>query len=227
MRPLLNDVTPASHHPDRRSIWRVGPESTWTTVLPVAFIIVSLISLVILPLVVANHTAKMRTEITRLAEPARRSANQMQVDLSAELDNIISFQVTGQAQYRDAYQQHVMLQHQSRERLAKLTPLLDTDIDKSLNTLITASEEWHAAVDASELVKRQLPAEVFLQRIHERHPLYETALGTASELEVAIQSAIDDRLQRIRDAERINVSLTIILTLLALTSAMLVAMTAL
>ena len=28
---------------DRRSIWRVGPESTWTTILPVVFIIVSLL----------------------------------------------------------------------------------------------------------------------------------------------------------------------------------------
>ena len=216
-------MTPAKHYPERRSIWRVGPESTWTTVLPVAFIIVSLLSLVVLPLVVANHTAKMRTEISRLAEPARRAANQMQVDLSAELDDIISYQVTGQPQYRESYQQHLMLQHQSRERLAKLTPLLDSDIDKALNALIAASEEWHAGVDAAELTKRQLPPEVFLTRIYERHPKYEFALHTASELEVAIHSAIDDRLARIRDAERINVWLTIILTLLAFTSAMLVA----
>jgi hypothetical protein len=47
----------------RRSIWRVGPQSTWTTVLPVVFIIVSLLSMVILPLVVRNKTAKMRNEI--------------------------------------------------------------------------------------------------------------------------------------------------------------------
>src|SRR3954447_1860594 len=97
----LDHVTPSLHHGERRSIWRVGPESTWTTVLPVAFIIVSLISLVILPLVVSSYTAKMRREISPIAEPARRAANQVQVDLSAELDNIIAFQVTGQAQYRD------------------------------------------------------------------------------------------------------------------------------
>ena len=34
---------------ERRSLWRVGPESTWTTILPVAFIIASLLALVILP----------------------------------------------------------------------------------------------------------------------------------------------------------------------------------
>jgi len=68
---------------ERRSIWRVGPESTWTTVLPVAFIIASLISLVILPIVVAKHTARMRDEITSLAEPARRTANEVQMDVAS------------------------------------------------------------------------------------------------------------------------------------------------
>ena len=72
-------------------------------------------------------------------------------------------------------------------------------------------------------MQRQLPQEVFLARLYERNPTYEDALDSASQLEIAIQSAIEDRLQRIRDAERINVSLTIVLTLLALTSALLVA----
>jgi signal transduction histidine kinase len=217
-------VTPARRYPgERRSIWRVGPESTWTTVLPVAFIIVSLISLVILPLVVANHTAKMRTEITSYAEPARRAANQMQVDLSAELDKLIAFQVTGQAQYRNAYLQLVAEQHQYRSVLAHLAPVLDQDIDRSLNTLIVNTEKWHQGVSSEEFIQRQLPKEVFLTRLYERNPTYEDAQKAASELEIDIQGAIEDRLQRIREAERLNVSLTIILTLLALTSAMLVA----
>jgi signal transduction histidine kinase len=217
-------VTPARRYPgERRSIWRVGPESTWTTVLPVAFIIVSLISLVILPLVVANHTAKMRTEITRYAEPARRAANQMQVDLSAELDKLIAFQVTGQTQYRDAYLYLVAEQHQKRSVLAHLAPVLDQDIDRSLNTLIVNTEKWHQGVASEEFFQRQLPKEVFLTRLYERNPTYEDALKAASQLEIDIQGAIEDRLQRIHEAERLNVSLTIILTLLALTSAMLVA----
>jgi len=46
---------------ERRSIWRVGPESTWTTTLPVTFIIASLLSLVLLPIIVSSHTRRMRT----------------------------------------------------------------------------------------------------------------------------------------------------------------------
>jgi len=208
---------------ERRSIWRVGPESTWTTALPVAFIIVSLCSLVVLPLVVSNHTAKMRMEISHIAEPARRAANQMQVDLSAELDKIIAYQVTGQKQYRDEYLALVASQHRYRNQLSGLAPTLDQGIDKSLSTLINETEKWHRGVQEGEFIQRQLPAEVFLTRLYERHPSYENALNAASDLEINIQAGIEDRLRRIRGAERLNVWLTIILTLLALTSAMLVA----
>src|SRR3954447_8612535 len=95
--------TMATRPRERRSIWRVGPESTWTTVLPVAFIIASLISLVILPLVVASHTARMRDEITKFAEPARRTASDVQINLAAEFNEIVAFQVTGQGQYAGNY----------------------------------------------------------------------------------------------------------------------------
>ena len=88
---------------ERRSIWRVGPESTWTTVLPVLFVIASLVALAVLPVIVGTHTADMRDQITRIAEPSRTAANEIQVGLSAELDKVIAYQVTGESQYRNDY----------------------------------------------------------------------------------------------------------------------------
>ena len=208
---------------DRRSIWRIGPESTWTTVVPVIFIIVSLLSLVVLPLVVANHTAQMRHEITLVAEPARRSANQIQMDISAELDKIIAFQVTGQAQYRDEYYRLVGEQENNRRTLARLLPHLDQSLRDDLTALFGQTSRWHTSVVQGEFLSRQLPTEIFLARLFESHAAYEKSLTAASELELELQSGIESRLQRIRDAERLNLSLTIVLTLLALTSALLVA----
>jgi heme exporter protein D len=208
---------------ERRSIWRVGPESTWTTVLPVAFIIASLLSLVLLPIVVNNHTRRMRDEINRLAEPARQAANTMQVDLSAEIDNVIAFQVTGQPQYRREYLRLLGEQDDKRKALQKLVPILGSDVSDKLNELIADTRQWHEGVRRAEFVDRQMPPEVFLARLFEQHPQYERSLRNASELEILIQNGIEDRLKRIRSAERLNMSLTIFLTLLAFTSAMLVA----
>ena len=208
---------------DRRSIWRVGPESTWTTILPVIFIIASLLSLVVLPLVVERRTRTMREEITRIAEPARRSANQIQTGLSAELDKIIAYQVTGQPQYRSGFYSLVAQQEASRRALMTLLPVLDDDLEKDLDALFIQTSRWHSAVVNGEFLSRQMPHEVFLTRLYESHAAYEKSLIAASELEVALQVGIEQRLRRIREAERINLWLTIVLTLLALTSAMLVA----
>ena len=208
---------------ERRSIWRVGPESTWTTIVPVVFIIVSLLSLVLLPVIVSRKTATMREEIRRVAEPARLAANQIQMDLSGELDKIIAWQVTGQEGYRRDYFGLVQQQDASRKELAKLLPLLDEDLSKDLSALFVQTSRWHASVVNGELVTRQLPAEVLLARMYESHPAYESSLLAASDLELELQNGIGSRLQRIRDTERINLWLTIILTLLALTSALLVA----
>ena len=209
--------------PERRSIWRVGSESTWTTVVPVVFIIASLLSLVVLPIVFSSHTARMRQEITRVAEPARRAANEIQMDLSAEVDRLMAFQVTGQSQYRDQYLKRIEAQRRNYDTLRRLGPQLGVDVGARLNDLVKQGSEWHEGVQKGEFIGRVLPAEVFMQRLFEQHPAYERSLRASSALETAIQESIDERLSKIRDTERLNVSLTLILAILALTSALLVA----
>ncbi len=216
-------MTHSSGQRERRSIWRTGPERSWSAVVPVAFIIVSLVSLVLLPIIVSNRTARMRDEISRIAEPARREANQIQVDLSGELDKIIAYQVTGQEQYRAAYFHLVEHQEANRRALEQLAPKLGDDVGSDLGILTHQSTRWHLGVRTSEFLSRPLPQEVFTARLFEHHPAYEESLSAASNVEMALQAAIEQRLQSIRQAERWNMSLTIILTVLAMTSALLVA----
>jgi signal transduction histidine kinase len=215
-------LTPAGLS-ERRSIWRVGPESTWTTVVPVVFIIVSLLSLALLPLVVASKTRKMREEITSIAEPARQAANFIQMDLSAEVDKLIAYQVTGQQNYKREYLALVDRQETNRRRLAQLLPRLDDELGHDLTALFVQTSRWHNGVSQGEFVQRQLPNEVFLSRFFESHAAYEKSLRAASELEISLQTAINSRLRRMSEAERLNRWLTVTLTLLALTSALLVA----
>ena len=191
--------------------------------MPVVFIIASLLSLVILPVVVRSHTAQMRHEIQRVAEPARRAANQMQMEISSELDKIIAYQVTGQQNYRKEYYEVVQLEEANRKAVTALLPHLGDDLKGDLTTLFVETTRWHNDVARGEFLSRQLPTEVFLARLYESHAAYEKSLIAASALELDLQTGIDSRLQRIREAERWNLTLTIILSALALTSALLVA----
>jgi signal transduction histidine kinase len=213
----------AERKPERRSIWRVGPDSTWTTIIPVAFIIASLLALVLLPLFFGTHTSRMRREITEVAEPSRRAANEIQTDLSSELDKVIAWQVTGQRQYRDDYMRLLAEQRRDYELLLHFGPKLNPEVVQNLRALKKETDEWHQAAVSGEFVSRQIPAEVFTTRLFEKHPSYDEALRASTAVEISIQEAIDDRLTKIRDAEKLSASLTIILTLLALTSALLVA----
>ncbi|HEX6085534.1 MAG TPA: ATP-binding protein [Thermoanaerobaculia bacterium] len=191
--------------------------------MPVVFIIVSLLSLVLLPLIVSRKTERTRDEISTVAEPARRAANEIQTDLSKELDKIIAWQVTGQENYRRDYFAMVQQQERNRRLLDRLLPSLEKELTKDLATLFIHSSRWHAAVHNGELMRRRLPAEVFLNRLFENHPPYEASLLAASELEMELQTGIETRLKSIRDTEELNFYLTVILSVLALVSAMLVA----
>jgi signal transduction histidine kinase/uncharacterized membrane protein len=213
----------AERQTERRSIWRVGPDSTWTTIVPVAFIIASLLTLVLLPIFFGRHTTEMRREITEVAEPSRSAANRIQTDLSTELGQIIAWQATGQPQYRREYLRVIDEQRVDVEKLRLLAPKLGSDVQVKLQALTKESNEWHADINSNEFLSRHLPAEVALARLFEKHPSHEEALKASAELEVSIQESIDDRLQQIRESESLSQSLTIILTLLALTSALLVA----
>src|ERR1051325_3578857 len=197
-------VAMAAATPERRSIWRVGSESTWTTVVPVVFIIASLLSLVILPIVFSVHTARMRREITRVAEPARLAANRIQMDLSAEVDRLMAFQATEQKQYRDAYLQKIEEQRHDYNTLRSLGPQLGVDVGQKLNRLVKEGSEWHEGVQRDEFISRKLPAEVFMSRMFQEHPQYEQSLQASNELETAIQASMDERLSRIRSTERLD-----------------------
>src|SRR5258708_31631949 len=115
-----------------------------------------------------QRPVQMRREITRAAEPARRTANRMQMDLSAELDKIIAYQVTRQQQYRNQYQQLLREQQQSAEMLRHYTPQLSSDASKQLGNLIDTSNQWHAGVRPGGFLA-PMPPHLFTTRLFERH----------------------------------------------------------
>ena len=67
-----------------------------------------------------------------MADPARRAANEIQLDLSAELDKVIAFQVTGQPQFRDDYSNLLNQQIHDYDILRANGPQLGEDVNRNL-----------------------------------------------------------------------------------------------
>ncbi|HXI14055.1 MAG TPA: ATP-binding protein [Thermoanaerobaculia bacterium] len=195
---------------------------TWKTILPVTFIILSLLAIVALPLVGLRKANAMRRELDRISEPARENANRIELALAIELDNIIGFQVTEQDQYRRAFQANVVRQTAAITRLRALSGELGGEVKSSLSLVEQSSRNWHNDLVQERLLAAHLPAGVFTTLLFQHHPDYERALTAASKLAGSIDAAIHDRREEILRTERFNRNLTTFLSLLALTSAILV-----
>jgi len=211
---MSTEQTPSESHP--------VVSRTWKTILPVTFIILSLLAMVALPLVGLRRTNAMREKLDRLSEPAREDASRIELALAIELDNIIGFQVTEQPQYRNAFNVNVARQSAAITRLRALSEELGGDVKQNLQILETRSNAWHADLVQQRLLAEHLPAAVFITLLFEHHPDYEKALTAASVLARSIDEAIKSRREQILRTERFNRNLTTFLTLLALTSAILV-----
>ena len=195
----------------------------WSRVVPLAFIILSLISLVLVPLLVRRHTENLRNEMRVAVEPAGYIADRIEGLLATELSLLIAFQVTEQPQYIRRYQELVA---EEREAYAELEPLargIGGPVEERLEELRAAEIKWHGSIAESEFIRRHLPGPVFLTRLFERLPELQDTQAAARQLSNAVQMEMESRRARIRRAESVNVTMAIILTFLALVSALLVA----
>ena len=63
-------------------------------------------------------------------------------------------------------------------------------MERDLHALFLQTSQWHNQVVHGEFLSRQLPTEVFLQRLFESHQAYERSLNSASQLETTLQTGI-------------------------------------
>ncbi len=195
----------------------------WSRVIPMSFIILSLFALVLVPLLVKRHTDSLRLELRTIVEPAGTIADDIQSLLATELSLLIAFQVTEQPQYIRMYHEAVESERAAHRKLEPLARDIGGFVQSALDELKAAESEWHASIADSEFVRRPLPAPVFLARLFERLTLLQEAQAAARNLARAVESERELRRNQISRAEQVNVTVAIVLTVLALISALLVA----
>ncbi|HUO85085.1 MAG TPA: histidine kinase dimerization/phospho-acceptor domain-containing protein, partial [Thermoanaerobaculia bacterium] len=196
--------------------------SRWRRVLPVVFVVASLLALGLLPLISSRRAGAIQREIEHVAEPARSLADQIQLALLREQALIVAFQVTEQSQYRDRAHQMSAARQKAYAELDPLVSRIGEEPRLHLQRLRDCTANWERSVVEGELLARDLPPPVFLQRLFERQPQYETCQGTAENLKSTIRSHVEDLRARVGGISRTQTTLTLILIVLAFASATLV-----
>jgi signal transduction histidine kinase len=197
--------------------------SVWRRLLPLAFVIVSLFALALVPMMLRQRTNRIRQELTKVVEPARSETEEVSRALAAELTFLVAFQSTEQMHYITRYRASVALEAAAMERLVPQSRALGPRVYGKLAELRAAIAAWHRAVDDAEFTRRGLPAPVFQQRLFESLVHLERSQRAALELEHAIRVESNIRQLEIDAAERLNLSLSSALAVLALVSALTVA----
>lgn len=188
-----------------------------------AFIILSLFALVLVPVLVKRHTDSLRMELRTVVEPAGAVADDIQSLLATELGLLIAFQVTEQPQYIASYHEAVAAEREAHNKLQPLASEIGGFVKSALDELNEAEAAWHASIAESEFVRRPLPAPVFLARLFERLTLLRKTQTAARNLARAVEFERERRRDQISRAEQLNVNVAIALTVLALIAALLVA----
>lgn len=187
------------------------------------FIILSLITLAVLPAVIQQETRVLRTEITDIADPARVWVTEVQFDLARQMAALRGFLITGEQQYLDTYAEYLAEEAVTRRELAPLAARLGPGVRRSYDDFRRAADAWHSRIQRAGIVQRRAVPPEFLRDIAFEQADFERALSAAADLEIAIIAAMDERRATIRAADTFQLRVTIALAILALLAAISVA----
>jgi len=196
---------------DSQPSHRLAPE--WATWLALAFVVLSIAALILVPVGMARHLAPLESDLSEFAEPARGYLTRIHVDMALQgsaLDDYVDKRDRSHlarfdsavAHERDAYRQLIPL-------VERLGPTPRAELD----TLVALDERWHRAVDVYVKSSPQLP---HLNHDEVQEDLYDQTLVAAANLDEALTQAIRDRRARITAGEELQGRTSAMLGLLAL-----------
>jgi len=194
---------------------RLAPE--WATRLLLAFIVLSLASLIAIPWWASTrHLQPLQHEMNQLADPVRGLMTRIHLSMAQEGNALDDF-----VDQRDALSRGRFFEADDNKRNAyrELTPLvagLGPVPKQRLDELLALDARWHRAVDAEVW---NVPNNRIVPHSPGREDVWDDMLEAAARLDEAIAKAGHDRIAQMADIEAIQRSMTALLGLLALAAA--------
>ncbi len=204
----------------RRSLRNIR-DSNWPWVLALAFVILTLVALVFIPIIVQRRVDRARREI-EASEPARTLVTALQFDFVQQLISLRDYVRTGDTRHAAAFLVARTAERDATRRLARLTSELGPPVHEQFVRARTLAERWHARIRDDELLRSRTatPSEVESAEVQE---LFNEILRTTAQLDSVIVTVTALRRQEIAAAERMGIQLTSVSGALAILAALTVA----
>jgi signal transduction histidine kinase len=188
----------------------------WATHLPLAFVMLTLVALVALPVFGERYVQPLNRELRDVVEPARGVVTQIHVSLAIEGSAFHDFLETADTALLRRYEDEYAKERQAYEQLDRLVGRLGDTVRIHFRELRELERRWHGLIGM--IVRdRQLGRESAVRRaaISEEND-FERLLVAAAALDDALARAAQRRRQLINEAERMQRRFTFALGLVAL-----------
>lgn len=209
---------PATVERDVRLPARI-PRSRTTWAL--AFVFLSLLALVIVPILIERSIDDLREEIEEVAEPARQWLREAKLAAAWEAASMRGYLLSGDEHFLGLYQNARAEEARAFEHLHRLVRRLDPASLERFVELRQVGEERRARKDA--VVRGEMVPREYAATLPAEQALHLEFLEAARRLEAQIDVAVAQRRTRVQTLERAGLTATVALVLLALAAAIVVA----
>ena len=192
--------------------------SGWRLWTPVAFILISLVALFVVPTLVGSRIQSLRNVLENRIQPARELLDDVVLSFSREAATIRSYLLTGSPRTAEQYARIRQVTVQQLDQLERVAAWPETGPERSYLNLVAQVEAWHATHDA--LLTGRITPDEYRRIAPPEEPVYEDILQTAAGLEVQIAAYEGAILAQVEATNRLGSILSIGLALLALVSAL-------
>lgn len=184
-----------------------------------AFVVVALAVLVLVPVFVERQTGRVRAELDGAADPARSLVTRIQFALAREQSALRGYLISGDEGFLERYREAAAAEQETYRELEALAHRLGPTVIQRYGELRALADQWRERVEEVELTPRAAPDDDVVPRTSRSGSLFEDVLQAAADLDAAIAEVIRQRRSDLRAMERMSVLLTTLLVGVALVSA--------
>ncbi|HEX6939546.1 MAG TPA: ATP-binding protein [Longimicrobiales bacterium] len=192
--------------------------SRWELRIPVTFILVSLVTLFIVPILIRQRVDSLRAVIEQRIEPARDDLDALEITFAREGAAIRTFLLTRSPAARALYRRLREIEAEQFRRLEAPGVGPETRLDTLIAELRDRVDAWHATHEA--LLTGRITAEEYTRLLPPEDPPYERMLRVTEAIDAELARRAQAVLAEMQNVDRFGAVLTIGLALMALVAAL-------